>query len=80
MMWRMILEYYSALCTTPTRPQEIWTASATVRALEASVQLFYHTMHSVDASIQLQKSHLLSLEPDKDTGGSKAQDKFKTKY
>jgi hypothetical protein len=53
----------------PTRPQEIWTTSATVRALgdrdstqfsEPSVQLFHHTMHLVD--VQLQKSHLISLE------------------
>jgi hypothetical protein len=52
----------------PTRPDEIWTTSATVRALgdrdptmfsDPSIQLFHNTMRSVD--IQLQKSHLLYL-------------------
>jgi hypothetical protein len=53
----------------PTRATEVWTTSATVRALgdrdptkfsEPSVELYYKTIGVVD--IQLQKSHLLMLE------------------
>ena len=53
----------------PTRPEEVWNTAATIRALgdrnptqfsDPSIELFYKTMKAVD--IQLQKSHLLTVE------------------
>ena len=53
----------------PTRPEEIWTTAAAIRALgdrdptqfsEPFIELFHSTMKSVD--VQLQKSHLKPLE------------------
>ena len=53
----------------PTRPDQIWDTTATLRAFadrdptqfsEPSIQLFHNTMNSVQ--VQLQKSYLLTLE------------------
>jgi hypothetical protein len=53
----------------PTRPNEIWNTTSTVRALDDrdptkysdnTVQVFYHTMKSV--GVQLQKGLLVTME------------------